>query len=64
MRSCKDSHYLFFLQYLQLHLCARSVLMRRVYESSLSALMQQIRIENITKNAPAIGIISARNAGI
>ena len=38
--------------------------MRRVYESSLSAFIQQNRIENITVNAPAIVIISARNAGI
>ena len=35
-----------------------------MYESSLSALIQQYRIENKTVNAPAILSISPMNAGI
>lgn len=47
-----------------LHLWLRSLLNCLVYESSLSALMQQNRIENKTVKAPAILSISAINAGI
>jgi hypothetical protein len=53
-----------FLHLLHSHLWLRSVLNLRVYESSLSGLSPQNKIENSTINAPTIGIISAKNAGM
>lgn len=45
----------FFLHFLHSHLWLRSFLNRRVYESSLSGLSPQNKIENSTINAPTIG---------
>ena len=52
----------FFIQQLHLHLYLRNLLTCRAYISLLSALIQQIIIENIIVNAPAIISISSMKA--
>ena len=54
----------FFLHFLHSHLWLRSFLNRRVYESSLSGLSPQNKIENRIINAPTIGRTSPINTGM